>query len=106
MESTKARLCSFSDLKEGDVVKASSDPPIAAYLVNGEVFATSNICTHGNSELSDGYLDGDRIECGLHLAQFCIRTGAPGAPASVPLATYNVEVIDGDVYVDLPAQRI
>ncbi|WP_255032491.1 MULTISPECIES: non-heme iron oxygenase ferredoxin subunit [unclassified Rhodococcus (in: high G+C Gram-positive bacteria)] len=100
----KIRLCAVGDLTEGNVVNASSDPPIAVYLIEGQIYATSNLCSHGNSLLSDGYVDGDRIECALHLAQFCIKTGKVAAPpATTSVAVYPVEVVDGVVYTKAPS---
>jgi len=49
-----------------------------------------------------GYFDGDVIECPVHQGRFDVRTGRVlGAPASTPLRTYAVKVVDGDVYVEV-----
>ncbi|MEU6645520.1 bifunctional 3-phenylpropionate/cinnamic acid dioxygenase ferredoxin subunit [Saccharomonospora sp. NPDC046836] len=97
------RVCPVAELKEGEVRQASAEPPVAVYNIGGEVYATSNICSHDHFFLSDGYVDDDRIECSLHFAQFCIRTGeAMTAPATAPIATYAVEIRDGDIYVSIP----
>ncbi len=42
------------------------DLQIAIYNVEGEIYATDNICTHAFALLTDGFLDGDVIECPLH----------------------------------------
>jgi naphthalene 1,2-dioxygenase system ferredoxin subunit len=31
---------------------------IALFAVDGEVFATDNLCTHGNARLCEGFVDG------------------------------------------------
>jgi naphthalene 1,2-dioxygenase ferredoxin component len=73
---------------------------MALYAVDDQYFATSDICTHGAARLSDGYLDGDLIECPLHQGLFNVRTGAAaGAPCSVAVASFPVKQIDGDLYV-------
>ncbi|WP_371827992.1 Rieske 2Fe-2S domain-containing protein [Rhodococcoides fascians] len=60
--------------------------------------------SRGSPLLSDGYVDGDRIECALHLAQFCIKTGKVAAPpATTSVAVYPVEVVDGVVYTKAPS---
>lgn len=75
---------------------------IALYGVDGEYFATSDICTHGNAALSQGYLDGFLIECPLHQGLFDIRTGAvKGPPCSKPIASYPVRREGDDLLVDL-----
>ncbi|MGW0022325.1 non-heme iron oxygenase ferredoxin subunit [Rhodococcus sp. NPDC003382] len=97
------RACAVTDLEPGNVIRVDTRPPIAVYNIDGEFYATADWCSHDKSSLADeGYIDGDQIECGWHFAKFCIRTGAVTAPpATVPLARYDVEVIDGVVYVVL-----
>ena len=99
----RVKVCPLTDLPPGEMLKASVEPPIAIYNVDGEVFATSDICSHDRFFLTDGYLDGDKVECSLHFAQFCVRTGrATMAPATKPIATYEVTVDDGEIYVEFP----
>jgi nitrite reductase/ring-hydroxylating ferredoxin subunit len=75
---------------------------VALYLVDGEVFATQNVCTHQFALLSDGYLEDGCIECPLHQGKFDVRTGAAlCAPATAPLTTYRVHVEGDDVLIDL-----
>ena len=69
---------------------------VALYGVDGNVFATDNICTHGMARLCDGFLDGHEIECPHHQGRFDVRTGAATcAPAKVALATYPAR-LEGD----------
>lgn len=80
------------------------DAQIALCNVDGTIYAIDNICTHEYAELSDGFIEGDCIECPLHQAQFHIPTGkALGPPADEDLATYPVKVENGDVFVQLLA---
>jgi nitrite reductase/ring-hydroxylating ferredoxin subunit len=52
--------------------------------------------------LSDGYIDGDTVECGFHFARFSLRTGAVLCPpAMLPLKTFPAKVEDGKVYIDI-----
>ncbi|MFM0125500.1 non-heme iron oxygenase ferredoxin subunit [Paraburkholderia sp. RL18-101-BIB-B] len=75
---------------------------IALYLVDGEVYATHNVCTHQFALLSDGYLEDGCIECPLHQGRFDVKTGAAlCAPASAPVKIYKVQVEDGAVMVEL-----
>ncbi|QXJ26592.1 non-heme iron oxygenase ferredoxin subunit [Actinomadura graeca] len=95
------RACAVDDLPPGGIRQVPGSPPIALYNIDGEFYATADLCTHGLSSLSEeGYLENGEIECGWHLARFCVRSGAVKAPpASTPLATYEVRVVDGEVYV-------
>lgn len=73
---------------------------IAIILMDGEIYAISNICTHEYACLSDGYVEGNNIVCPLHLAEFDVTTGAAvEEPAEDDLQTYSVKVVDGQVYV-------
>ncbi|TGN95704.1 non-heme iron oxygenase ferredoxin subunit [Burkholderia sp. USMB20] len=75
---------------------------IAIYSVDGAVYATDNICTHGHARLCDGFLDGHEIECPLHQGKFDVRSGkAMCAPLTVDIQTYPVRVEAGDVYIQL-----
>lgn len=75
--------------------------PIALYKVGNDVCATSNLCTHGQALLSDGYQDGV-IECPLHQGRFDIRTGrALCAPLAIDLQVYPVELRDAEIWVEL-----
>lgn len=71
---------------------------IAVYLINGSYYATDNICPHAYALLSDGWLEGDEIECPLHGARFNIGTGAVlEGPAECGLSTYPVRVHNGEI---------
>ena len=68
--------------------------------VDGEVFATDDLCTHEDASLTTGYLRGDLVTCPLHGSRFCVRTGEPmEEPAEEPLRCYAVRVDDGMVLV-------
>jgi naphthalene 1,2-dioxygenase system ferredoxin subunit len=79
---------------EGDVVGAIvAGKDIAFYEVEGEVFATDNLCTHGAARLSDGFLEGNEIECPLHQGRFDVCTGkAMCAPLTEDIKTYPVKI--------------
>lgn len=96
-------VAALADVPDDDVIAVSvAGAEIALYGVEGEVFATANICTHGHARLCDGFLDGHEIECPLHQGKFDIRDGAPAcAPVTDPLRTYPVRIDGGRVYIDL-----
>lgn len=79
---------------EGDVVGAIVEgKDIAFYEVEGEVFATDNLCTHGAARLSDGFLEGNEIECPLHQGRFDVCTGkAMCAPLTEDIKSYPVKI--------------
>ncbi|MBX6772594.1 MAG: non-heme iron oxygenase ferredoxin subunit [Chloroflexi bacterium] len=76
--------------------------PIAVFHVDGQYYAISDICTHEEASLAEGDLDGEIVECALHGARFNVRTGAVVAPpAVVPVRTYPVRIIDGQIEIEL-----
>lgn len=83
------QLLDFNDGKPHRVEVNGQDILIA--VVNDEVYAVSDTCTHAEVSLSEGELFDCKIECFLHGAAFDLRTGIPTSPpATTPLATYEV----------------
>ena len=75
---------------------------IALYSVEGQVYASDGICTHGHARLCDGFLDGFEIECPLHQGKFDIRNGhAMCAPVTEDVRVYPVKIEGGRVFVDI-----
>ena len=96
------RACSIDELPPGEAVRVDTDPPVAVFNVDGKFFATSDTCTHEESSLAEGYLVGDRVECVLHFAKFCVRDGkALSPPARGNLQTFVVRTDDDAVFVDV-----
>jgi nitrite reductase/ring-hydroxylating ferredoxin subunit len=98
-------LCKTADVAPGCVKQADAPgfPPLAVFNVAGTFFVTDDTCTHGQASLSDGYVEGDQIECPWHSGRFCIRTGEPLAfPAATPIRTYAVTVVGDDVCITAP----
>jgi nitrite reductase/ring-hydroxylating ferredoxin subunit len=66
------------------------------------VFALDNICTHAHARMCEGRLRATRLVCPLHGASFDIRDGhVLSPPATVPLATHQVRVVNGSIEVSL-----
>ncbi len=93
----------LEDVWEGDVIgRVVAGRELALHNVGGTVYATDNVCTHGQARLCEGFLDGHQIECPLHQGTFDVRTGEPtGAPASVAIRCYPVKVDAGRVWVEI-----
>ena len=92
-----------SKLAEGEVLGVEiGDKSIALYNVGGAIHATDNICTHAFALLSDGWLDGDCIECPLHAGRFDVKTGkALGPPVDEDIKVYPVRIVGDDIQVML-----
>ena len=76
-DSKLTRLCGQSEIPAGGVKRIDVEgmPPLAVFNLEGEIFVTDDICTHGYASLSEGVIDGDVVECPLHGG--CLRS-APG----------------------------
>jgi naphthalene 1,2-dioxygenase system ferredoxin subunit len=71
-------------------VKAG-DLDVALYNIEGQIYATHNICTHAQALLSEGRLNGDVIECPLHGGRFEVKSGKGlGAPITYDLKIFPV----------------
>jgi nitrite reductase/ring-hydroxylating ferredoxin subunit len=76
---------------------------LALYNIDGDYYATDDICTHRKARLSDGYLDGRVVQCPLHFGKFDVITGQPlNPPCKIPVETYAVYVDNEKLLVDVP----
>lgn len=98
-------VTSAGDVPEDDVIGIDiAGKSIALYQVEGTIYATDNICSHGNARLCDGFLEGHEIECPLHQGKFDIRNGkAMCAPLTDDVRSYPVKIDGSRVFVDLAA---
>jgi len=97
------RVCAKSDVAP-DSVKAfpAGAKTLAIYNIGGTYYATDDECTHAAASLADGMLQGDVIECCMHMGSFRVPTGeVVDPPCEVPLRTYQVVIKGDDVFVDL-----
>ena len=75
---------------------------VALYSVEGNVYATDNICTHGHARLCEGFLEGHEIECPLHQGKFDVRNGAPTcAPVTEAIRSYPVKIEGSRVFIQI-----
>ncbi len=92
------------DLDDGEAMQVMvGKKEIAVYNLDGEFFATDDICTHAYASLADGYIEGEMIECPLHGGCFDIRTGkAKTPPVTEDLNTYEVRIEGESILVGVP----
>ena len=90
-------------LVPGDVTAVTiGDKALALYEVDGEVFASDTLCTHGDALLSDGFLEGNVIECPFHQGRFDVCTGkALCAPLTEDVRVYPVRIENKRIWVKL-----
>jgi biphenyl 2,3-dioxygenase ferredoxin subunit len=100
---TQLVLCSTGDVAVGTAIKVERHGlELAVFNIEGEFYVTDDHCTHGPGSLSEGYIEGDIVECNFHQGQFNIRTGEVVLPPCfVPVKTYPVMVKDGKVTIEV-----
>ncbi|QQO12528.1 non-heme iron oxygenase ferredoxin subunit [Bradyrhizobium diazoefficiens] len=98
-------LCAADEVVEGEIKQATlpDGSNVALYRVDGAIYATADMCTHGEASLSlEGLLTGKIVECTFHFGTFDVTTGAPtGMPCEIPLKTYPVTIVDGQVQIEV-----
>jgi 3-phenylpropionate/trans-cinnamate dioxygenase ferredoxin subunit len=101
------RACALADIRDDEALGVTvGAQDVAVARLGEEVFAVEDMCSHAAVPLSEGevFADGGEctVECWLHGSRFDLRTGKPtGLPATEPVATFPVEVRDGDIYIDI-----
>ena len=75
---------------------------LALFRLGDRYYALDNKCTHWDGPLAEGFVEGDRVTCPWHGAQFLIETGVVcRAPARRDVRHYPVIVQGSDLLVDL-----
>jgi nitrite reductase/ring-hydroxylating ferredoxin subunit len=99
---SKIELCNADDVAVGAALKVEKDGlSVAVFNVDGEFYVLDDLCTHGPGSLSEGYIEGDIVECNFHNGQFNIRTGEVVLPpCMIPTKTYPTSVEDGKVFIE------
>ncbi len=93
----------IDDVFEDNVVAiVVAGKEIALYGIEGQVYATDNLCTHGAGRLSEGFLEGREIECPLHQGRFDVCTGkAMCAPLTQNIRIYPTRIENNRIYLNL-----
>lgn len=70
--------------------------------VEGDLYALEDLCSHQDLPISDGELHGTELTCIHHGARFDVCTGkALCLPAIRPVKTFEAEVREGHIWVNL-----
>lgn len=98
------QVATTKDLPPGERIWIEfEEDTVILFNVDNNYYCIADICSHDGGPLGDGTLYGCEIECPRHGARFDIRTGKVTAlPAIDPIASYQVRVENGNVYVESP----
>lgn len=101
------RACSSNVLRDGDLIAlAINDRRLVLARAGSEVFALDDRCSHEDSPLADGWFEDGAIECPLHQARFCVRTGRRlSGPGCADVRAYPCREHGDDVEVDLGGEQ-
>jgi 3-phenylpropionate/trans-cinnamate dioxygenase ferredoxin subunit len=99
------RVCHVSEIAEGTARSVEiGDRQLALYNIGGTFHAIDDRCTHARAFLSEGFIEGDTVECPLHGGRFHIPTGRPlTPPVRMAVRAYPVQVLDDQVYIQIAA---
>ena len=90
----------LTDLAQGGTKVVDGETRVALFRIGDDVYAIGDRCSHAEASLAEGELFGTEVECPRHGSEFDVTTGKPGSlPATQPVGTYPVDVVDGEVFV-------
>ena len=72
---------------------------IALFNVDGSFFAINNVCPHKGGPLHKGKVKGYVVGCPWHDLQFDVRTGFGTDGGGYCVASYDVQIQDGEIVV-------
>ena len=100
---TRVELCKADQVAPGSALRVeAAGLTVAVFNLEGTFYVTDDSCTHGPGSLSEGYIDGDVIECNFHNGQFDIKTGeVVSPPCMIPVKTYRTKVEGGTVVIEV-----
>ena len=98
------RASGKSELGPGDMkVVEDGDERILLVNIENSFYAVSELCTHSDAPLSEGFLEDGHIECPWHVSRFNLMTGEVSEPPAIdPLKVYTVKVEGEDIFVEIP----
>lgn len=94
------KVAEVSEIAPGSVKQVTANgKTIALCNVGGQFYALDNECAHRGGPLSEGYLDGEKLECPWHAWQYDVHTGAVTINPGAKVPTYEVKIEGSDVLV-------
>jgi methionine sulfoxide reductase heme-binding subunit len=96
-----ARVCNTSDIEEGRArLVNTGGERIAVFRTEGRLFAVNNVCRHQQGPLGEGKIVDGCITCPWHGHQYLPASGRAPMPFKEKIATYEVKIEAGEVWVN------
>jgi nitrite reductase/ring-hydroxylating ferredoxin subunit len=97
------KVASLSEVPEESVIEVMvGQQPYAICRTGGAVYALDGVCPHRGGPLGQGQLHQGRVVCPYHLWEFDCRSGAYDLDSAHRVATCEVKVEGGDIYLQVP----
>jgi 3-phenylpropionate/trans-cinnamate dioxygenase ferredoxin component len=97
------KIAKVHEIQDGKIYSFSwKHLDIAIVKTNGEYYAFEDVCSHDGGSISEGVLDGDKVICPRHFAEFSMKSGeALSMPATENISVFPVRVQGEDLEVDV-----
>jgi len=101
----RIRVGKVSEFPDGAAVRLPRETTgtadaIALFSDGGQIYAINDSCTHAEGSLADGWVEDGEVECPMHNATFCLRTGAAlSLPATRDTVVHAVQIADATVWL-------
>jgi len=95
------RVATVNELSPDEMMAVEAEEE-RMLLINkeGAFYAIGEVCPHQEGPLSEGFLEGEEVECPWHGSAFNIKTGEETAPPAIEgVSVYSVRVDGNDVLV-------
>jgi toluene monooxygenase system ferredoxin subunit len=99
--SKNIHICKLSDIPTNGIKDFVIEGGERVLIANFSecYYAYNGNCPHQGTCLAEGFFDGAVLTCSKHLWQWDITTGKPIGLAEAPLEGYQVEIEDGEIFV-------
>ncbi|MGW2647164.1 bifunctional 3-phenylpropionate/cinnamic acid dioxygenase ferredoxin subunit [Streptomyces sp. NPDC001393] len=102
---TGIRVAAVGEIEGGEALRVPAETTghtdaISVFHDGGAYYALDDTCSHGQASLADGWIEDGEVECPLHSARFCLKSGEPQCmPATLAQRTHRVEERDGGIWL-------
>jgi nitrite reductase/ring-hydroxylating ferredoxin subunit len=95
------RACNVGEIKENRArIFIANGNEIAIFKYGNKVSAIANLCKHQNGPLGEGRIIDGCVTCPWHGYQYLPHNGRSPEPFKEKVATFQVKVINGEVWIN------
>ena len=100
-------VCAPRDIKDTRAVIAPlpGGERVAIFREGNKISALTNVCRHQNGPLGEGRIKDGCVTCPWHGWQYGPQDGVSPPPFTEKVATYNVKIEGGQIFVDPKANK-